>query len=162
STGRPARSADVQCAVCWFENPPGMKFCGKCGIPLKNACPRCRFENPPGFKFCGECGSPLGRETGTSPALPAAPAPPAPEPEPPRTGARSTTSTSRYVERPATGDLAAGTGERSVTRDFEPVAERRQLTVLFCDLVDSMALAERLDPEELRDVVREYQTVAAS
>jgi class 3 adenylate cyclase len=38
-----------------------------------------------------------------------------------------------------------------------PEAERRQLTVLFCDLVDSTALASQLDPEDLRDVVRAYQ-----
>ena len=38
-------------------------------------------------------------------------------------------------------------------------AERRQLTVMFCDLVDSTLLAGRLDPEDLREVVREYQTV---
>ena len=42
-----------------------------------------------------------------------------------------------------------------------PEAERRQLTVLFCDLVDSTALAARLDPEELREVVRAYQAVCA-
>src|SRR5262245_25040929 len=40
-------------------------------------------------------------------------------------------------------------------------AERRQLTVLFCDLVDSTALAGQLDPEELREVVRAYQEVCA-
>jgi len=48
---------------------------------------------------------------------------------------------------------------------FEPAtgeAERRQVTVMFCDLVDSTALSERLDPEELRDVVRAYQGVAAT
>ena len=42
-----------------------------------------------------------------------------------------------------------------------PEAERRQLTVLFCDLVDSTALATHLDPEELREVVRAYQRVCA-
>jgi len=42
------------------------------------------------------------------------------------------------------------------------VAERRQLTVLFCDLVDSTALAGRLDPEDLRDVVRAYQQTCAT
>jgi class 3 adenylate cyclase/tetratricopeptide (TPR) repeat protein len=36
-------------------------------------------------------------------------------------------------------------------------AERRQLTVMFCDLVDSTALAERLDPEDYREVVGLYQ-----
>ena len=42
-----------------------------------------------------------------------------------------------------------------------PEAERRQLTVLFCDLVDSTALATQLDPEELREVVRAYQATCA-
>ena len=42
-----------------------------------------------------------------------------------------------------------------------PEAERRQLTVLFCDLVDSTALATKLDPEELREVVRTYQDTYA-
>jgi class 3 adenylate cyclase/tetratricopeptide (TPR) repeat protein len=40
-------------------------------------------------------------------------------------------------------------------------AERRQLTVLFCDLVDSTRLASQLDPEDYREVVRTYQTVCA-
>jgi class 3 adenylate cyclase/predicted ATPase len=42
-----------------------------------------------------------------------------------------------------------------------PEAERRQLTVLFCDLVDSTVLAGQLDPEEWREVVRAYQAVCA-
>src|SRR5262245_24774908 len=43
-----------------------------------------------------------------------------------------------------------------------PEAERRRLTVLFCDLVDSTMLAEHMDPEDLREVVRAYhQTCAA-
>ena len=42
-----------------------------------------------------------------------------------------------------------------------PEAERRQLTVLFCDLVDSTALSTKLDPEDLREVVRAYQAACA-
>jgi class 3 adenylate cyclase/tetratricopeptide (TPR) repeat protein len=42
-----------------------------------------------------------------------------------------------------------------------PEAERRQLTVLFCDLVDSTELASQLDPEDLRAVVRAYQATSA-
>jgi predicted ATPase/class 3 adenylate cyclase len=42
-----------------------------------------------------------------------------------------------------------------------PEAERRQLTVLFCDLVDSTALASQLDPEDWREVVRAYQATCA-
>jgi class 3 adenylate cyclase/predicted ATPase len=41
-------------------------------------------------------------------------------------------------------------------------AERRQLTVLFCDLVGSTLLAEQLDPEDLREVVRSYQQASAT
>ena len=40
-------------------------------------------------------------------------------------------------------------------------AERRQLTVMFCDLVESTTLSSQLDPEEYRDVVRAYQRVCS-
>lgn len=40
--------------------------------------------------------------------------------------------------------------------------ERRQLTVMFCDLVGSSQLASRLDPEEMRDIVRAYQQTCAA
>ena len=42
-----------------------------------------------------------------------------------------------------------------------PKAERRQLTVMFCDLVGSTDLSSQLDPEDLREVVRAYQETAA-
>ena len=42
-----------------------------------------------------------------------------------------------------------------------PEAERRPLTVLFCDLVDSTTLAGRLDPEDFREVVRAYHQTCA-
>src|SRR5262245_9813363 len=41
------------------------------------------------------------------------------------------------------------------------VSERRQLTVLFCDLVDSTGLSERRDPEDLREVLLEFQTICS-
>ena len=62
-------------------------------------------------------------------------------------GARLGTAT---ATRPPHPDLPA-----------EPRAERRQLTVMFCDLVDSTLLAHRLDPEELHALVQEYQRVCA-
>ncbi|MGB5835173.1 MAG: adenylate/guanylate cyclase domain-containing protein [Thiohalocapsa sp.] len=40
--------------------------------------------------------------------------------------------------------------------------ERRQVTVMFCDLVGSTFLASRLDPEDLREVIRAYQAVATA
>ena len=57
-------------------------------------------------------------------------------------------------------DLPAEVAPRPVdTRP--PEAERRQLTVLFCDLVGSTPLSSQLDPEDLRAVVRAYQEAAA-
>ena len=49
----------------------------------------------------------------------------------------------------------------SVAAPHVPEAERRQLTVLFCDLVDSTRLARQFDPEDWRDIVRAYQQVCA-
>ena len=57
--------------------------------------------------------------------------------------------------------LAAGTGPPSARDTRRPEAERRQLTVLFCDLVGSTALSQRLDPEEMREVLRSYQNAVA-
>jgi class 3 adenylate cyclase len=43
-----------------------------------------------------------------------------------------------------------------------PDAERRQVTVMFCDLVDSTRLSQQLDPEDYRTVVQAYQEAAAT
>ena len=51
-----------------------------------------------------------------------------------------------------------GQGARLSTDHTALEAERRQLTVLFCDLVDSTVLSSQLDPDDLREVVRAYQT----
>jgi class 3 adenylate cyclase/tetratricopeptide (TPR) repeat protein len=82
-----------------------------------------------------------GETTSTPPPVPSAP-PPAP--------------------RLAAQDLHATQAEPSPTGPRTPEAERRQLTVLFCDLVDSTVLASRLDPEEWREVVRAYQSTCAA
>src|SRR5690348_12717136 len=50
--------------------------------------------------------------------------------------------------------LAPQSGTAVAPRD---AAERRHLTVMFCDLVDSTPLSRRLDPEKLRDVIRIYR-----
>jgi hypothetical protein len=52
--------------------------------------------------------------------------------------------------------------ESSPTEPPTPDAERRQLAVMFCDLVDSTKLSSQLDPEDLRDVIRAYQSTGAS
>src|SRR5262245_43535892 len=57
--------------------------------------------------------------------------------------------------------VTAATGQTAHLDQAPREAERRQLTVMFCDLVGSTALAARLDPEELREHVRAYQAASA-
>ncbi len=56
------------------------------------------------------------------------------------------------------GAASAEITERS---QVSPAAERRQLTVMFCELVGSTELLGRLDPEDLREVMRRYQDTVA-
>src|SRR5712691_1072473 len=63
---------------------------------------------------------------------------------------------------PATADVQPIQALPPPAAPQSPDAERRQLTVMFCDLVDSTPLASQLDPEDLREVVRAYQETAAA
>jgi len=128
------------CPSCGFENPEGLKFCNECGTVLKRRCTQCGFANAPQAKFCGECGTALNAAG-------------KPTPTKARRGNGTPTQkrATRAVRQPATAP----------PRPVSPAGERRQLTVMFCDLVGSTALAEQLDPEEWREVVRAYQGTCA-
>ena len=76
-------------------------------------------------------------------------------------GTFSAPTTASPVPPPATSGGASAQGEAPPVVPPTPDAERRQLTVLFCDLVDSTVLASQLDPEDLREVVRAYQDTCA-
>jgi class 3 adenylate cyclase len=65
------------------------------------------------------------------------------------------------VPPPTTSDVSPTQGEAAPRVPHTPEAERRQLTVLFCDLVDSTVLSSQLDPEDLHAVVRAYQETCA-
>jgi len=113
-------------------------------------CPSCKADIPEGSKFCLECGAALfGRCPSCGNANPA--------------------SVKFCLEcghrLAATGIEAAG---RSATDTATPQpsqvvgsAERRQLTVMFCDLVGSTALSARLDPEDLREIIGAYHRCCA-
>jgi predicted ATPase/class 3 adenylate cyclase len=65
------------------------------------------------------------------------------------------------ASQPPTQEAALPQTAPPLAAPSPPDAERRQLTVLFCDLVDSTALAGQLDPEDWREVVRAYQDTCA-
>jgi predicted ATPase/class 3 adenylate cyclase len=111
-------------------------------------CPSCQATVPEGSKFCNQCGAALaprcpscGHETISGAKFC------------PECGTRLTTSHAL-----ASTTTAAAP---SVTSTFISSAERRQLTVLFCDIVGSTTLATRLDPEDLREIIAAYRCCVA-
>jgi Double zinc ribbon/Adenylate and Guanylate cyclase catalytic domain len=125
----------MRCPQCHTENKAGRKFCAACGQALVLVCPGCGFVNEPEDRFCGGCGQALTTILPPEPTHPSGTARPEEQPAPPAT-------TMPVTSHPAD-------------------AERRQLTVMFCDLTDSTPLSGQLDPEDLRDVVRAYQQTSA-
>jgi hypothetical protein len=117
----------MHCPSCGFDNPEGMKFCGRCGTGLSPRCPQYGFENPAGFAFCGQCGTP---RTGQTPALIPSSLPPRPQ-----------------VYTP--NHLA----EKSLTGRNALEGERQQVTMPFADLKGSMELLADRDPAEARQIL---------
>ncbi len=103
-------------------------------------CLRCHADNREGRRFCAQCGASLALSC-------------------PSCG---------FTNEPGE-KFCGGCGHplgaaESVSPQPGPLvaeAERRQLTVMFCDLVGSTALSEALDPEDMREVVRAYQETCA-
>jgi class 3 adenylate cyclase/predicted ATPase len=62
---------------------------------------------------------------------------------------------------PAEGELHRQRHSESAVDELKRWPERRHLTVMFCDLVGSTALASRLDPEDLREVIGAYHRCIA-
>ena len=77
-------------------------------------------------------------------------------------GTDLTPATAPCAPQPTTQDASRAQVEVAPTVPPPPDAERRQLTVMFCDLVDSTKLASHLDPEDWWDVVRAYQRVCTA
>ena len=123
----------MNCPRCQAENREGARFCRECGALFAAVCSSCGAKVEAGSKFCDNCGTPLA-------------ATPTPTPAP-----------SHLVRAEAA--TAEDVTEIVRVSKSPAEAERRQLTVMFCDLVGSTELAARLDPEVLRDVVRSYQQV---
>lgn len=97
-------------------------------------CPNCHHPNQPEAKFCSNCGTKL---TMICPKC-----------------QNENLPNSRYCS--ACGTPLQTPDDRS-ERMIEPKSERRQVTAMFCDLVGSTALSEKLDPEQYSTMVSDYQ-----
>jgi class 3 adenylate cyclase/tetratricopeptide (TPR) repeat protein len=110
-------------------------------------CPGCQAEIPDSSRFCPQCGAAQSLACATC--------------------GHENAPGSRFCAQCGAklGAPAASATEPKPTAAAPPraasAAERRQLTVMFCDLVGSTALSTRLDPEDLREVITAYHKCAA-
>src|SRR6185503_16274165 len=111
-------------------------------------CPSCNHDNRAGRRFCTECGATL------SVACPSCGAPA-------EAGGKFCGGCGAELQGSGSRVQGSGTREpRTPNPEPRPEGERRQLTVLFCDLVGSTALSQQFDAEEWRDVVGQHQKAA--
>ncbi len=109
-------------------------------------CRRCRAENDACLRFCESCGAKLRRVC-------------------PSCG-REATAGAKFCGRCGTSLSEPMEPQPAAPPELAPAApgpagERRQLTMLFCDLVGSTPLSQQLDAEEWRDVIARYQEAAS-
>jgi class 3 adenylate cyclase/tetratricopeptide (TPR) repeat protein len=108
-------------------------------------CSNCGTVGIPGKKFCAECGKPLHNRCSSCNSDNA--------PE-----AKFCADCDKPLAAPVSSPIPA----TAPVQIHEVVGERRHLTVLFCDLVGSTAIAARLDPEEWRETVAGFHRVTAA
>jgi class 3 adenylate cyclase/tetratricopeptide (TPR) repeat protein len=114
----------MRCPKCGHDNPEQVRFCGECGTRVEGLCPNCGTSNPPTNKFCHQCGQALA---------------------PPPTPAARFASPQSYTPP----HLA----EKILTSRTALAGERKQVTVLFADVSGFTSIAERLDPEEVHQLM---------
>jgi class 3 adenylate cyclase/tetratricopeptide (TPR) repeat protein len=127
----------MKCPKCQIENPDVANFCGECGADLERVCPNCNHLNPPQFKFCNKCGSSL--------IIPAK--------EVPRelSFEEKLAKIQRYIPKDLTQKILA-------QRD-KIEGERKQVTVMFCDMEGFTALTEKLGSEEMYSLMDELYEI---
>jgi len=115
----------MKCPKCQFENREGAKFCGECGHKFQIKCPECGADNHPGNKFCDECGHSLTESE-----------------EPPLIDYNQPQSyTPKFL------------ADKILTTRSSIEGERKLVTVLFADVANYTAISEKLDPEEVHQIM---------
>ncbi|MBW1789186.1 MAG: AAA family ATPase [Deltaproteobacteria bacterium] len=121
----------MECPKCRFQNPESAKFCVECGSKFEVLCPACGFGNSPNFKFCAECGEKLTQSS---------------EPKPKELSFdEKINKIQRYLPK--------GLTEKILSQRDKIEGERKQVTVMFCDLQGFTPLVEQLGAEEAYDIM---------
>ena len=117
----------MKCSICQTENPEQAKFCIECGAKLEYYCPNCGAVTPATGRFCMECGQSLGKPDTPTPV----------DYDQPRS----------YTPK----HLA----DKILTHRGAIEGERKLVTVLFADVANFTAMSEKLDPEEVHQIMDE-------
>ena len=115
---------EVKCLRCQVTNPVDAKFCIECGNPIEFHCPECGAITPAGGKFCKDCGHDLGKSKA-----------------PPIDYSQPQSYTPKFLADKILKDRSALEGERKL------------VTVLFADVANYTAMSEKLDPDEVHQIM---------
>ena len=121
----------MKCPECGFDNIDRAKFCNECGGRLEISCPKCGTRNPLSSKFCFECGSKLDVQTEISP--------------------RELSFDEKLAK--IQKYLPKGLAEKILAQRDRIEGERKQVTIMFCDMAGFTPLVEKLGPEEAYSIM---------
>ncbi|UCE54768.1 MAG: AAA family ATPase [Desulfobacterales bacterium] len=116
----------MQCPKCQFENPDDVNFCVECGRKLEKICPECGYGNSLSHKFCGGCGHKLSLPVEALPKD--------------LSFDEKLTKIQKYLPK--------GLIEKILNQRDKIEGERKQVTVMFCDMEGFTSLSEKLGSEE--------------
>ena len=115
----------MKCPKCQTGNPNNRKFCYECGRRLLPVCPKCGSENLLRDKFCGDCGHELR----------------VPKEVPSVDCNQPQSYTPKFL------------ADKILTTPSSIEGERKLVTVLFADVANSTAIFDKLDPEEVHQIM---------
>jgi len=121
----------MRCPECKFDNREGAMFCIECGTKLEINCSKCNHVNPPASKFCEACGTKLNLLSEQAP--------------------KELSFDEKLIK--IQKYLPQGLTEKILSQRDRIEGERKQVTVMFCDLAGFTALSEKLDPEAVYTII---------
>jgi len=124
----------MDCLRCGLPCPPDANFCGRCGLRLCIVCALCLTRNEPSGRYCSRCGQTLNT-------------------------ARSAVQLAKDV---SPGSHSPGRAASLLYSSAAMEGERKQVTVLFCDIVDSTRRAAEIGPEAMHLFLNEFFALGLS
>jgi class 3 adenylate cyclase/tetratricopeptide (TPR) repeat protein len=127
----------MKCPECLFDNREGAKFCKKCGAKLDLICPKCNALLSPDSLFCDECGSKLSQLFERAPTD--------------LSFDEKLTKIQKYLPK--------GLTEKILSQRDRIEGERKQITVMFCDMESFTSMSAMLSIEEAYSIMNQVYEI---